>query len=384
MSFFKFNYEQIAHIVDKASLSTDNEREKTRKGILTIVSIIIAVLAVFWGSSYFLLGKPYSGAIPLSYSAISFISISYYFHTKHFEFFRFSQLLLIFCLPFLLMWTLGGFANGSVVLVWAFFTPLAALLFADIAHATRWLYAFLIMTIFSAFIDPYLSQTISPMTNTAITIFFALNMGFGFASVFLLLNYFVKEREKAYALTLDAKQELEQSNQQLKSNEKEIKKLLMTDWLTGVANRRHLDDRLQNELEMLHRYDLPLCLIMADIDNFKKINDRYGHSIGDKVIKIFTDVIKEHVRTNDLIARYGGEEFIIMLPNTGQTGAEVLAKRICAAIEAEKISDISHSVTASFGITCATKEDTFDRLLKRVDQAMYLSKENGRNCCTSL
>jgi len=238
MSFFKFNYERISRLVDKASLATDNDQEKTRKSILTIVAMIIAILAVFWGSAYILLGKPYSGAIPLSYAAISFISISYYFYTKHFEFFRFSQLLLIFCLPFLLMWSLGGFASGSVVLIWAFFTPLAAMLFADVAHATRWLYAFVTLTIFSAFIDPFLNQTISPISDTAITIFFMLNMGFGFASIFLLLNYFVKEREKAYVLTLKAKKELEKSNLQLKDNEKEIKKLLMTDWLTGVANRR--------------------------------------------------------------------------------------------------------------------------------------------------
>jgi len=270
MSFFKFNYERISRLVDKASLATDNDQEKTRKSILTIVAMIIAILAVFWGSAYILLGKPYSGAIPLSYAAISFISISYYFYTKHFEFFRFSQLLLIFCLPFLLMWSLGGFASGSVVLIWAFFTPLAAMLFADVAHATRWLYAFLTLTLFSAFIDPFLNQTISPISDTAITIFFMLNMGFGFASIFLLLNYFVKEREKAYALTLKAKKELEKSNLQLKDNEKEIKKLLMTDWLTGVANRRYLDQRLQNELDKFHRYGHPLSLIMADLDNFKK------------------------------------------------------------------------------------------------------------------
>ncbi len=384
MPFFKLNFERISRLVDKASLTTDSAEERTKKSILTIVAMIIAILAVFWGSSYVLLGKPYSGVIPLSYAAISFINISYYFYTKHFAFFRFSQLLLIFCLPFLLMWSLGGFASGSVVLVWAFFTPLAAMLFADEFHATRWLYAFLSLIIFSAFIDPFLHQTISPMNDTAITIFFMLNMGFGFASIFLLLNYFVKEREKAYALTLKAKKELEDSNQKLKDNEKEIKKLLMTDWLTGIANRRYLDQRLQYELEKFHRYNHSLSLIMADLDNFKEINDHYGHSKGDKVIKAFTDVIKENIRTTDLISRYGGEEFIIMLPDTSQAGAEELAERIRHSMENKKISGISHPVTASFGITIAKKEDTCESLLKRVDQAMYRSKDKGRNYCSSL
>jgi len=95
-------------------------------------------------------------------------------------------------------------------------------------------------------------------------------------------------------------------------------------------------------------------------------------------------VIKENIRTTDLISRYGGEEFIIMLPDTSQAGAEELAERIRIAMENKKISDIPHPVTASFGITIAKKDDSFESLLKRVDQAMYMSKEKGRNCCASL
>ena len=384
MAFFKSSYERISRLIDKASLETDNDQEKTKKSILTIVAVLIAILAIFWGSTYILLGKPYSGTIPLCYAAFSFISIAYYFYTKHFKFFRFSQLLLIFCLPFLMMWSLGGFANSGVVLVWAFVTPLAAMLFADVAHATRWLYAFLTLTIFSAFIDDFLSQTISPVNDAAITIFFMLNIGLGFGSLFLILNYFVKEREKAYALTLKAKKELEDSNLQLQKNEAKIKKLLITDWLTGVANRRHLNQRLQNELDRFHRHGHSLSLIMADIDYFKKINDNYGHAKGDQVIICFTEVMEDIIRTTDLISRYGGEEFIIMLPETSQAGAEELAERIRVAIENKNISGLSHPVTASFGITAAREKDTLESLLKRVDQAMYQSKEKGKNCCSSL
>ena len=384
MAFFKSSYEQISRLVDKACLETDNDREKTRKSILTIVAFIISFLAIFWGCGYFLLDKPYSAAIPLSYAAISFLSITYYFFTKRFELFRFTQLLLIFILPFSLMWSLGGFANGSVVMLWAFFTPLAAMFFADMTHATRWIYAFIAMTIFSAYIDNYVSQAVTPLNDTAINIFFVLNLGVGFGCFFLVINYFVSEREQAYALTLKAKQELENSNVKLQKNEEEIKKLLMTDWLTGVANRRYLDQRLEKELNRFHRHGNPLSLIMADLDNFKKINDRYGHSIGDKVITIFTQVMKKNIRNIDLISRYGGEEFIIMLPETSQDGAVELAERIRIAMEAEKIDSVSEVVTASFGITIAKPRDTFESILRRVDLAMYESKDKGKNCCSTL
>lgn len=384
MAFFKSSYDRISKLVDRACLETDSERERTRKSILTIVAFIISFLAIFWGSGYFFLDKPYSAAIPLSYAAISFLNIAYYFYTKHFEFFRFSQLLLIFILPFSLMWSLGGFANGSIVMIWAFFAPLAAMLFADATHATRWIFAFIATTIFSACIDDYLSQTITPLNDTAITIFFMLNSGFGFGCIFLVINYFVKERENAYALTLEAKKELEVSNLKLQKNEVEIKKLLMTDWLTGVANRRYLDQRLEKELDRFHRHGNPLSIIMADLDNFKNINDRYGHSVGDKVITVFTQVMKKSIRTIDLISRYGGEEFIIMLPETSLEGAEDLAERIRIAMEAEKVEGVSEVVTASFGITIAKPRDTFESLLRRVDLAMYESKDKGKNCCSVL
>jgi diguanylate cyclase (GGDEF)-like protein len=384
MVFLKNTYNYITRLANNACLETDSDREKTRKSVLTIVAFIISFLAIFWGSGYFALGKPYSAAIPLGYALISFLNITYYLYTKHFEFFRFSQLLLIFCLPFSLMWSLGGFSNGSVVMIWAFLTPLAAMFFADIKHATHWVYAFLIMTVFSAFIDDYLQQTISPLSDTAITVFFMLNMGFGFGCIFLVLNYFVKEREAAYALTLKAKKELECSNQKLQENEKKIKKLLMTDWLTGIANRRYLDQRLQSELDKFHRHGNSLSLIMADLDNFKKINDNHGHAIGDEVIKAFTQVMQNNIRSTDLISRYGGEEFIIMLPETSQAGAEDLAERIRVAMEAEKIEGVSGKVTASFGITIAKEKDTFESLLRRADHAMYESKDKGRNCCSVL
>lgn len=380
MSIFKASYEKFSRLADKATLQTDSAEEKIKKGVLTIVATIIAFLAIFWGSAYVLLGKPWSGAIPLSYAGISFLSIAYYFFTRRFEFFRFSQLTLIFWLPFLLMWSLGGFANGSVVMVWAFFTPLAAMLFADAAHATKWLYAFLAFTIFSAFIDDFLASTVVPLDEAAIEVFFVLNMGFGFASVYIVLNYFVKERERSHVTALKAKKDLEHSNKQLQENEAKILQLMMTDWLTGIANRRHLDERLQSELDRVRRYGNTLSVIMTDLDNFKRVNDTYGHIKGDEVINIFSEVLTDSLRSADFVARFGGEEFLVMLPETTLAGAELLANRIRETLEARKIDGIPHPVTASFGVTEAQGSDDIEGVLRRVDQALYEAKDSGRNC----
>ena len=384
MLSFRSAYEWVVNVAEKATLADDSAEEKTRKGVLTIVATIIAILAIFWGSAYIVLGKPYSGAIPLTYAAISFLSITYYFYTKRFEFFRFSQLLLIFWLPFLLMWSLGGFAHGSVVMVWAFFTPLAAMMFADAAHALKWLYAFLLMTIFSALIDDRLASTITPMDETAIRVFFVLNMGFGLAAVYVVLNFFVQQREQSHLAAVQVKKDLERSNEQLQKNEAKILRLMRTDGLTGVANRRHLDERLQTELERAQRYGSVLSVIMADLDNFKRINDSYGHLKGDDVIVMFTTVLKECVRSADFVARFGGEEFFIILPETDRGGAGLLADRIRVTMQTKKIEGVAHPVTASFGLTEVLKNDALERIVQRADQALYQAKESGRNRVVSI
>lgn len=389
MPLFKHSYERLAALADKACLPTDSDTERTNKGVLLITAIIIAFLAIFWGSSYVALGYPLSGAIPLSYAFISFISILYFFISRRFAFFRFSQLLLILLLPFLLQWSLGGFANGSVVMVWAFFTPLAAMLFADARQAAHWLYAFLTLTVVSVLIDGWVAKQAMPMEQLPNTIFFALNMGFGFASAFIVLNYFVRERERSHEQAMQAreealvaKQKLECSNQQLQANETRIRELMLTDWLTGVANRRHLDERLKSEMERVRRYGGHLSIAMADLDHFKRVNDCYGHDVGDTIISVFANTISDTVRNTDFVSRYGGEEFLIILPETNEDGALQLTERIRTLFAGRRIPPLSESLTASFGIASFREDDDLGGLLKRADLALYQAKTSGRNRCT--
>jgi diguanylate cyclase (GGDEF)-like protein len=346
----------------------DNEQVRLRKAVLTIVATAIAVLAVFWGGLYVASGYPVSGAIPLGYAVISFISIGYYFATKSFTFFRFSQLLLILLLPFALMWSLGGFANGSVVMIWGFFAPLAALFLSDQRSALRWLLAFLALVLLSGLIQAKLAQWARPMPEAVNTLYFMLNMGLGTLLIYVVLYYFVQDRQDAY--------------RKLRENEEKIRELMLTDPLTGIPNRRYLDQRLKDELNRRVRTTESLGFIMMDIDHFKTINDSFGHTVGDNVLKHFAELLSDCRRDSDFMARYGGEEFVLLLPATDKEGAMAAAHRVKDRISAEWIPAINENITASFGVTVALPNDTPETLIARADEAMYTSKREGRDRIT--
>lgn len=348
----------------------DSDDLRLKKAVMTLVSSSIAFLAIFWGALYVYSGYPVSGMIPLAYTVVSFASTLYFFRTKHFAFFCFSQQLLILLLPFLLMWSLGGFANGSVVMVWAFFAPLAALFFIDLKAAVRWMAAFVALLVLSAAIDPLVAAHARPMPAGLNTLYFLMNLGCGFFLVGLMLYYFVRDREIAYGKLLES--------------EAHIRELMMTDPLTGVANRRHLDDRLAMEIARLARYGQPLAVILTDIDHFKEVNDTHGHAVGDVVLEAFARTLEGNIRSSDFLARYGGEEFVLLLPNTASEEATALAERMREATQRMRFEEADLRLTASFGVTLARPGETMAEVLSRADEAMYLSKSGGRNRVTTL
>lgn len=367
----------------------DSDEKRLKKAVLTIVSGGIALLAIFWGTLYVATGYPYSGVIPLSYAVISFLSIAYFFKTKRFEFFRFSQLLLILLLPFLLQASLGGFANGSVVMIWAFFSPLAAMFFADNKSAFRWLLAFIALTIVSGLFEETLSQLVAPMPGHINTLYFMMNMGAGLLLIYIVLHYFVKDREHSHLLAIYAKEEavtakenLQDAYGRLQQQESKIRELMLTDPLTEIANRRYLDERIMAEMDRVSRYGQSLAVIMTDLDHFKKFNDVYGHLKGDEVLKTFACVIQENLRATDFVARFGGEEFVILMPETSAEGASALAERIRQSMQQQTIDGINEAVTASFGVTMMHQGDNPTQIFMRADSALYQSKEKGRNTVT--
>jgi len=153
------------------------------------------------------------------------------------------------------------------------------------------------------------------------------------------------------------------------------------DPLTGLANRRALDERLRQEWARLSRHGGKLSLIMADIDNFKHINDTYGHSIGDVVLQAVAQAVANQCREMDFCARFGGEEFIILVPDESAANAARLAERCQRAIEGIRVETERDTVcpTASFGV-CETEPDwTVEKLIEFTDQALYEAKRSGRN-----
>lgn len=154
-----------------------------------------------------------------------------------------------------------------------------------------------------------------------------------------------------------------------------------TDTLTGIHNRRRFMERLDEEILRFHRFNQPFSIMMLDIDYFKRVNDTYGHSCGDEVLKDFAQLIHHCLRDVDILGRYGGEEFCVLLTNTNLEEAAIVAHRICQTIQSHEVylNETLIQYTASIGLTEFNEGDTTQILLDRVDQAMYHAKEQGRN-----
>jgi diguanylate cyclase (GGDEF)-like protein len=161
-----------------------------------------------------------------------------------------------------------------------------------------------------------------------------------------------------------------------------VEKLSITDGLTEIYLRRYFIDRLSEEIERSRRLKLKFSILMIDIDRFKNCNDKYGHMVGDAVLREIASIIKNNVREIDLLARYGGEEFTVLLPETGRKGALHVAERIRKACEDRLISayDENLKFTVSIGVS-VYPEDAKDSepLIEKADETMYRSKQEGRN-----
>ncbi len=169
----------------------------------------------------------------------------------------------------------------------------------------------------------------------------------------------------------------------LRESEERYRTLSLVDSLTGLYNSRSLHERLQAEIERATRYARPLSLLILDCDNFKRINDSYGHLEGDRVLQSLASVITQRLRASDSAYRYGGEEFVVVLPETEAEAGVMLAERLCQAFAAEKImtaSGQSIQCTVSIGIARYVPEETRDSLIRRADDAGYEAKRLGKNC----
>ncbi len=165
---------------------------------------------------------------------------------------------------------------------------------------------------------------------------------------------------------------------QRKRAEAEIHLLATTDSLTGIANRREFLRILESEVDRVKRYGVPLSLVMYDLDDFKRVNDTFGHNVGDQLLQAVTNLVQENIRTTDTMARWGGEEFMVLMPQSDMQAAKDAAEKLRCAIAVHRFEQVSE-LTASFGVTAFQSSDDLNALLKRVDDALYRAKERGRN-----
>ncbi|MCS6861857.1 MAG: GGDEF domain-containing protein [Abditibacteriales bacterium] len=178
---------------------------------------------------------------------------------------------------------------------------------------------------------------------------------------------------------------------------KELEAQAILDSLTGLFNRRYVEMALEREIQRWRRYRAPVTCLMIDVDYFKSINDRYGHPTGDWVLREVGKVLKDGVRTTDIVGRYGGEEFIVLLTNTDARQGRALAERLRAAVSAMRLpyppksspniqSGGALKLTVSIGL-CGLhyerEEFTASEVIRRADDALYQAKRNGRNCVVS-
>lgn len=157
-----------------------------------------------------------------------------------------------------------------------------------------------------------------------------------------------------------------------------LRNTAIKDELTGLYNRHFLESIMEGEFGRAERYKIPLSVILLDLDYFKRVNDNWGHPVGDTVLKLTADIVKENIRKSDFAIRIGGEEFLILMPNTDLKGAAVTAEKLRLKIE-KTSHPIIGSFTASFGVAERNIGEKYQNLYHRVDEALYKAKENGRN-----
>ncbi|MDO8142877.1 MAG: diguanylate cyclase [Candidatus Brocadiales bacterium] len=191
-------------------------------------------------------------------------------------------------------------------------------------------------------------------------------------------EYLQKIHRKLELLVNERTAELQRKQKELEELNKALAKQAITDALTEVYNRQKFHEMLIQEAKESRRYNTNLSLIMLDIDHFKLVNDTHGHQAGDAVLKEMAKLISENIRDADLLARYGGEEFMILTSHTDRESAFALAEKLREKVRTAKFDGALH-ITCSFGVTQFHDRDTTDSFLKRIDDALYKAKNNGRD-----
>jgi adenylate cyclase len=296
-------------ILSKIGRSIDDAQDiRLQKSLLVLGSIMFILAGALWGIAYFFFGEPLAGVIPLSYALISLASLLIFSFTHRYRFFRGSQLVLILFLPFFLMLALGGFINSSAVILWSFICPMGALLFSDFRQAPRWLFAYLGLVVLSGLLQGYDLFT-NPLPPILVTVFFVLNIGTVPAIAFVLMHYFVGQKELAYHLLGD---------------ERERSEGLLLNVLP-----REIADRLKNGERTIADHYESASILFADLVGFTPLSNLLSPN---EMVELLNEIYSHF---DSLIEKYGlekirtiGDNYMVAsgVPRPREDHAQALAR----------------------------------------------------------
>ncbi|WP_166425727.1 GGDEF domain-containing protein [Paraglaciecola sp. 20A4] len=325
------------------------------------ITSILGVSALF-RSEYSHSEDFYLGIILITVSILCLLSRVILKHVKNDKQYNYSANLITSAVMLLMVYLVitGGVKNTGPL--WIFIVPSVSLFFGGLKRGLIQLGIFTVVIILLFF---YPKDTLLAVTYSYE---FKSRLIFSFVTVAVLFVFYEYSRQRSFKTLQQLSQRFE--------------KQARLDLLSGLQNRRGMLEKLEYEHQRTLRHSKNLTLMMCDIDHFKRVNDRYGHDIGDNVIKAVGQLFSLGVRKQDTVARWGGEEFLFLLPETTQDQAFVLAEKLRTKVAKQEYlaGSSSLSVTVSIGIYQMHPQDNLDHAISRADTNLYRAKTHGRNC----
>jgi adenylate cyclase len=330
----------IERLANAGSLASDKPEERLRKAILIFLASIYFFAGIVWGIFYLTLGLLLAGSIPLAYSVLSGASLLYFFRTKRYAFFRFSQLSLILLLPFLLQFSLGGFGASSTVMIWAILSPVGALMFAGTTRSLPWFLAYLALMVVSGLVEAKPAPQIDAIPPLIRIVFFIMNVGGVSAIFYVLLRYFAKEREQAMAV-------LDQEHRRTVQEKERLDKIrkVLSNFVPETAKNIIEKDPDKGQLD---KYLRDATVLFLDIEGFTTLLQEYPMERINHVIESYFSIFFDLIQKNggDVNEMAGDGMMVIFLrPDyDGHTKSAVLSaleiQRRCSAISKDGGSEL--------------------------------------------